>query len=112
MLIFDAHLDLSLNAIEWDRDLRLGVPEIRADEAGLTDMKGRAAGTVVGALVLLAAFSAAVLVVRTFGFKDAQFYELVRTQQGAVIAIVLGALFVASGVMAYRQRVTFTDGLH
>lgn len=46
MLLFDVHLDLSLNALEWDRDLRMPVQQIREDEAGMTDMKGRARGTV------------------------------------------------------------------
>ena len=46
MLIFDAHLDLSLNALEYNRDLRMSIDEIRASEAGKHDMKGRARGTV------------------------------------------------------------------
>jgi membrane dipeptidase len=46
MLIFDAHLDLSLNAIEYNRDLRLSLAEIRAEEVGMTDLNGRALGTV------------------------------------------------------------------
>ncbi|MFT4691066.1 MAG: membrane dipeptidase [Limisphaerales bacterium] len=46
MLIFDAHLDLSLNAIEYNRDLRRTIDEIRADEAAKTDLWGRAKGTV------------------------------------------------------------------
>jgi membrane dipeptidase len=46
MLFFDAHLDLSLNAIEYNRDLRLPVPEIRKQEAGMVDLKGRGCGTV------------------------------------------------------------------
>ncbi len=39
MLIFDAHLDLGLNAIDWNRDLRMDVAEIRAQERnlGMTD---------------------------------------------------------------------------
>ena len=47
MLIFDAHLDLGLNAIDWNRDLRLSVAEIRAAEAnlGMTD-PGRGTNTV------------------------------------------------------------------
>jgi len=45
MLTFDAHLDLSLNALEYNRDLRLPVHEIRRREKGMTDLKGRAAGT-------------------------------------------------------------------
>jgi len=46
MLIFDAHLDLSLNALEYNRDLRRSVHEIRKLESGLSDLKGRGAGTV------------------------------------------------------------------
>ncbi len=45
MLTFDAHLDLSLNALGgFNRDLRLPVHEIRRREAGMTG-KGRAGGT-------------------------------------------------------------------
>lgn len=44
-MIFDAHLDLSLNAIEFNRDLRSSVADIRADEEGMTG-KGRAGNTV------------------------------------------------------------------
>src|SRR4051812_3985870 len=46
MLIFDAHLDLSMNALEWNRDLRRSVAEIRAREKGLTDKVDRERGTV------------------------------------------------------------------
>ena len=46
MLIFDAHLDLPLNAIEWNRDLTRPVAEIRARESTLRDKPGRGAGTV------------------------------------------------------------------
>ncbi len=45
-LIFDAHLDLSMNAMEWNRDLRWTVPEIRAGEQGMADKPDRAHGTV------------------------------------------------------------------
>ena len=41
MLIFDAHLDLSMNAMEWNRDLRKSVHSLRAEERGLTDKRGR-----------------------------------------------------------------------
>lgn len=44
-LIFDCHLDLSLNGLEYNRDLRLAVPELRRREQGMTDLKGRAAMT-------------------------------------------------------------------
>jgi membrane dipeptidase len=46
MLIFDAHLDLSLNAIEFNRDLRRPLEDIRASEVGLNDHKARATNTV------------------------------------------------------------------
>ena len=46
MLIIDAHLDLAMNAMEWNRDLRLPVTDIRKREAGLTDKPDRAKGTV------------------------------------------------------------------
>lgn len=46
MLIFDAHLDLSLNALEYNRDLRQTVAEIRTSEAGMSDLGGRGRGTV------------------------------------------------------------------
>lgn len=46
MLIFDAHLDLSMNAVEWNRDLTRPVAEIRAREQGQTDKPDRGNGTV------------------------------------------------------------------
>jgi membrane dipeptidase len=46
MFIFDAHLDLAMNAMEWNRDLRLPVEEIRAREKGMTDKPDRGKGTV------------------------------------------------------------------
>lgn len=47
MLVVDAHLDLAMNAVLWNRDLKLGAHETRAIEraAGMTE-KGRGAGTV------------------------------------------------------------------
>jgi membrane dipeptidase len=45
-LIFDAHLDLAMNALEWNRDLRWTVDEIRISEKGMTDKPDRANGTV------------------------------------------------------------------
>src|ERR1700742_2767075 len=46
MFIIDAHLDLSMNAMEWNRDLTLSAEDIRAREKGLTDKPDRARGTV------------------------------------------------------------------
>lgn len=45
-LLFDVHLDLSLNALEWNRDLTLPLAEIRANEIGKTDLKARGTNTV------------------------------------------------------------------
>jgi membrane dipeptidase len=45
MLVFDAHLDLAWNALDWNRDLRLPVAEIRRGEEGMTG-KGRGCNTV------------------------------------------------------------------
>jgi membrane dipeptidase len=41
MLIVDAHLDLSMNALEWNRDLTQPVAALNAREAGLTDKPDR-----------------------------------------------------------------------
>lgn len=46
MFIIDAHLDLSMNALEWNRDLRQSVQAIRDRELGLTDKPDRGKGTV------------------------------------------------------------------
>lgn len=44
--IVDAHLDLAMNAIEWNRDLTQDVYAIRAREQGMTDKLDRGKGTV------------------------------------------------------------------
>jgi membrane dipeptidase len=46
MFIFDAHLDLAMNALEWNRDLTWSVNEIRKSEFGMTDKPDRAKNTV------------------------------------------------------------------
>lgn len=46
MFKIDAHLDMAMNALEWNRDLTLPVQEIREREAGLTDKLDRAKGVV------------------------------------------------------------------
>lgn len=46
MLIIDAHLDLSMNALEWNRDLKRTAADIRAREKNLTDKPDRGKGTV------------------------------------------------------------------
>ena len=45
MILFDAHLDLAWNALDWNRDLRLPVEQIRRAEQGMPG-KGRACNTV------------------------------------------------------------------
>jgi membrane dipeptidase len=45
MIVCDAHLDLAWNAIDWNRDLRLPVSEIRRREADMPG-KGRGCNTV------------------------------------------------------------------
>jgi len=46
MFIIDAHLDLSMNAMEWNRDLRLPAYALREREKGMTDRPDRGRGTV------------------------------------------------------------------
>ena len=45
MIVIDSHLDISWNALNWNRDLNQTVAQIRAAEAGMTE-KGRATNTV------------------------------------------------------------------
>jgi membrane dipeptidase len=46
MFIIDAHLDLSMNALEWNRDLTKNIADINEREVGLTDKPDRSLGTV------------------------------------------------------------------
>jgi membrane dipeptidase len=46
VLIVDAHLDLAMNALEWNRDFTRPIAEIRARERELTDKPDRGRGTV------------------------------------------------------------------
>jgi membrane dipeptidase len=46
MFIVDAHLDLSMNALEWNRDITLSISEVNKREEGLTDKPDRAKGVV------------------------------------------------------------------
>ena len=46
MLVFDAHLDLAMNAMEWNRDLTRPLEEIRERERSLKDKPDRGNGTV------------------------------------------------------------------
>lgn len=46
MLIFDAHLDLSMNALQWNRDLTESLETIRKLEEGKTDKPDRGLGVV------------------------------------------------------------------
>lgn len=46
MFTIDAHLDLAMNAMEWNRNLRKSVDDIRESEHGLNDKPDRGLGTV------------------------------------------------------------------
>ena len=46
LFVFDAHLDLAMNAIEWNRDLTLPLNEIREREMHMKDKPDRGKGTV------------------------------------------------------------------
>ena len=46
MFLVDAHLDLSMNALSWNRDLTESLDEIREREADKNDVAGRGRGTV------------------------------------------------------------------
>lgn len=46
MFLVDAHLDLAMNAMEWNRDLRMPIGAIREREQGRTDKPDRGRGTV------------------------------------------------------------------
>jgi membrane dipeptidase len=46
MLMVDAHLDLSMNAMEWNRDLTRSIEEIRNREKGMNDKPDRGKGVV------------------------------------------------------------------
>jgi len=44
--LVDAHLDLSMNAMEWNRDLRLPITELNRREGGMKDKPDRGRATV------------------------------------------------------------------
>lgn len=46
LLIADGHLDLAMNALEWNRDLRWDIADIRQSEKDMTDKPDRGKGTV------------------------------------------------------------------
>ena len=46
MFIIDAHLDLAMNAMEWNRDLRRPVQQLRKREKGMKDKPDRGNSTV------------------------------------------------------------------
>ncbi len=46
MFIIDAHLDLAMNAMEWNRDLQQSIQDIREREMGMNDKPDRGNATV------------------------------------------------------------------
>src|SRR5712691_2097622 len=87
MLVFDAHLDLAWNALDWNRDLRLPVSDIRRREleAGMQG-KGRGCNTV-------------------------SFHELRRGKVGIFIATLLARL-MRVGAMPAIQRFTTMESAY
>ena len=77
MIVFDAHLDLAWNAIDWNRDLRLPVADIRKAEQGMSG-KGRGCNTV-------------------------SFPDLRRGKVGLFIATLLARLFRANAMPAIQR---------
>jgi len=88
MLVFDAHLDLAWNALDWNRDLLLPVKEIRRREAAEPDMdfKARGRGTV-------------------------SFPELRKGRVGIFVATLLARLF-RPNLMPAIQRYASMDAAH
>jgi membrane dipeptidase len=88
MLVFDAHLDLAWNAIDWNRDLLQSIKEIRKREqaADDTDFKARGRGTVT-------------------------FPELRKGKVGIFIATLLARLF-RPNLMPAIQRFSSMDAAH
>jgi membrane dipeptidase len=77
MLVFDAHLDLAWNAIDWNRDLLQPIEKIRQGERGMKDLP-RGANTV-------------------------SFPELRRGQVGIFIATLLARSLAPGQVPAFRR---------
>ncbi|MFD2554949.1 dipeptidase [Sphingobacterium tabacisoli] len=46
LFLIDGHLDLGMNAMEWNRDLRVSIAELNAREEGLSDKPDRSKATV------------------------------------------------------------------
>jgi membrane dipeptidase len=88
MLVFDAHLDLAWNALDWNRDLLQSVHDIRKHELAdkTVDFKARGRGTVT-------------------------FPELRKGKVGIFIATLLARLFRPS-VMPAIQRYASMDAAH
>ena len=104
MLIIDAHLDLSWNALQWGRDLRRSVYTIRTQENTLSD-KGRGLGTVAFPEMRQGrvALSIATLIARSTGqptphidfATPAQAYGVARGQLAYYRALERGAWFLS-----------------
>jgi membrane dipeptidase len=88
MLVFDAHLDLAWNALDWNRDLLLPVREIRKREHAADDLdfKARGRGTV-------------------------SFPELRKAKVGIFVATLLARLF-RPNLMPAIQRYASMDAAH
>ena len=83
MIVFDAHLDLAWNAIDWNRDLTQSVGEIRARESASKD-----------------------LVFKAMGRNTVSFPALRQAKAAVVIATVLPRLFRANLMPAIQRYST------
>jgi membrane dipeptidase len=88
MLVFDAHLDLAWNALDWNRDLLLPVKEIRRREDAEPEMDFKARGR-----------------------NTVSFPELRRGKVGIFIATLLARIFRPNSIPAF-QRYASMDAAH
>ena len=87
MLIVDSHLDLSWNALQWNRDLRLSAHTLRNQERGPNLAKGVGLGTVALPEMRAGrvALSLATLLVRSTG-RQAPHIDFLSIAQAYAIA--------------------------
>ena len=81
MLIFDAHLDLAYNAVEWGRDLQLPIVEMRCREAHLKQPLGEPSKLTQGGMTELGR-----------GTNTVSFPEMRRGEIGICLATLYGRM--------------------
>ena len=85
MLVFDAHLDLAWNALDWNRDLLQSVKEIRKREQASDDVdfKARGRGTDAARVTTWKTFGAFASAGGGFGGSPQAIPASARTKAGA-----------------------------